>query len=318
MRRRFRIEDAVTWYHHRGGWKQAVSWIYQYLHTDDGTLFIPVVDEFIADGRVVQEPWCGFIHGVPRSERKFPDLERLLDLDSFKANMGFCRGLWALSDYLKDYLVGRGVPFPVGKVLLAVDTQVAQFDFPSFEKMSRRRLLLVGDHLRRYGSFYDLVAPGYDKIILRCFPDLARQKNLPNDGGVTVINRIDDAAYDDWLSCSIVYLDLIDLTANTVISECIVRATPVLVNRVGSVEEYLGPNYPLYHENLAEAESKLQDLDLIASAVVYLKRRQQAVDLSLGGFVRSIESHAIYRSLPVPWCRAGTFQAMMPSMQQNS
>jgi hypothetical protein len=313
MKPRLRIEDPVIWEHHRGGWKLTVSWIYHYLHAAGGTLFIPVVDELIASGYVLREPWCGFIHGVPKSAYEFPDLERLMDLDAFKANIGFCRGLWTLSDYLRNYLVGRGVPCPVGKVHLAVDTEVPCFDFSSFKQMSRRRLLLIGDHMRRYEPFYQLIAPGYEKIILRCFPELDRQKDLRDDRGVRVIERIDDAIYDEWLCSSIVYLDLIDTTANTVISECIVRATPVLVNRVGSVEEYLGPDYPLYHRSLAEAESKLQNLDLIATAVAYLKRRQQVLDLSFGRFISELESHPIYRSLPIPLSRPGVFQGMTPS-----
>src|SRR5438874_141274 len=111
---RIRIEQAVTWDHHRGGWKQAISWLHRHLHAGDGTLFIPSVDEFLVTGRVLREPWVGVIHGAPRTPYNFPDLERLLGSDTFKANARWCRGLWALSAYIRDYLRSHDLPFLVG------------------------------------------------------------------------------------------------------------------------------------------------------------------------------------------------------------
>jgi hypothetical protein len=38
--------------------------------------------------------------------------------------------------------------------------------------------------------------------------------------------------------------------------ECIIRGTPVIVNKIGGVSEYLGDNYPLYFNSLDEVPRK--------------------------------------------------------------
>jgi hypothetical protein len=305
---RIRIEHAVTWDHHRGGWKQGMSWLYRYLHTDDGTLFIPSVDEFLVTGRVLREPWVGVIHGAPRTFYRFPDLERLLAMDTFKANARWCRGLWALSHYVAGHLRSHEVPFLVGTLPYAVDHDVAPFSFAAFKDAAPRRLLLVGEYLRRYDRFYELAAPGYTKLLLRCFPDGETQRDLQTRDGVTVLDRIGDAEYDEWLQDSMLFLDLVDAPATTAICECIARSTPVLVNRVGAVEEYLGADYPLYFDSLDEAAAKLQDLDLIARTVTHLRRRRRQLNLTFERFVGRVATSAIYRALPIPQSHADGFR----------
>jgi hypothetical protein len=57
--------------------------------------------------------------------------------------------------------------------------------------------------------------------------------------------------------------------ANTVI-ECIVRRTPLVVNRIPAVEEYIGREYPLFYNTLEEANAILNDLDLLELGHKYL------------------------------------------------
>ena len=56
--------------------------------------------------------------------------------------------------------------------------------------------------------------------------------------------------YDQLLEKNIVFIELIDASANNTILECIVRNTPIIVNKIEPVVEYLGDDYPLYFENL--------------------------------------------------------------------
>ena len=55
------------------------------------------------------------------------------------------------------------------------------------------------------------------------------------------------------------------------ILECIVRNTPVLVNRIEGVIDYLGEDYPLYFDNLKEIDDLL-DIRKIKEAHLYLKK----------------------------------------------
>jgi hypothetical protein len=298
--KKLRVEKPVYWDHHRGGWRLVVDLIREQLHIDDGILFISAVDEFIVSREVVREPWVGFIHGVPNSNYKFPDLERLLQMDTWKANIRHCLGIWVLSDYIKEFLDKKNLPCPINRIYYPVEIPEQLFSFQDFLHSEPRKILFVGEYLRNYESFYDLSTPGYEKILLRCFPKDKKQKGLISTDSVKVIDRISDEAYDSLMANSIIFLNLLDSPANTTISEAIVRTTPVLVNNVGSVKEYLGESYPYYYNDLDEATRKLQDIDLIAKTVIYLKKWRGVRNLSFDQFIFSLQNSQIYRTLPVP------------------
>ena len=56
-----------------------------------------------------------------------------------------------------------------------------------------------------------------------------------------------DEDYDELLSENIVFVNLVDASAVNTIIECVVRGTPIVVNRLPAVVEILGEMYPLYY-----------------------------------------------------------------------
>lgn len=66
---------------------------------------------------------------------------------------------------------------------------------------------------------------------------------------VDVMEYVDNAVYDDLITKNIVFLNLVDGSAVNTLIECLVRNTPVLVNRHPAVVEVLGNDYPLYYED---------------------------------------------------------------------
>jgi len=84
------------------------------------------------------------------------------------------------------------------------------------------------------------------------------------------ISTLGNDDYDGLLSENIVFLNLIDASAVNTVIECIVRCTPLLVNRLAAVEEMLGPDYPFYYETLTEASLKMNDVTLICKTNKYL------------------------------------------------
>lgn len=62
------------------------------------------------------------------------------------------------------------------------------------------------------------------------------------------IQYMDNNEYDELLSKNIVFLHLIDAAAVNTIIECVVRNTPILVNKIPGVVEILGDWYPMYYD----------------------------------------------------------------------
>ena len=87
---------------------------------------------------------------------------------------------------------------------------------------------------------------------------------------VTEISTLSNDDYDQLLSENIVFLKLVDASAVNTIIECIVRKTPVLVNRLPAVEEMLGSDYPFYYNGLTEAGGKVNHVPTIVKTVAYL------------------------------------------------
>ena len=88
---------------------------------------------------------------------------------------------------------------------------------------------------------------------------------------VKMLDRIDNQEFDKLMSECIVFLDLYDSSANNAVVESIARNTPILINKIPAVIEYLGVDYPLYFDTYDQAVKKLADDNLIMKAHFYLK-----------------------------------------------
>lgn len=95
------------------------------------------------------------------------------------------------------------------------------------------------------------------------------------------IDFLENNDYDNLLSENIIYINLVDASAVNTIIECIVRATPIIVNKHPAVVELLGETYPLYFTSKnddynginLEINNMLKTDRLIRRAHYYLKRQ---------------------------------------------
>jgi hypothetical protein len=113
---------------------------------------------------------------------------------------------------------------------------------------------------------------------------------------VTFIPRLSDEEYDHLLSENLVFLNLFGSSANNTVVECIVRHTPIVVNRLPALEEYLGKDYPLFYDNLTQAAELIADTEALFAAHEKLKTIKK---VSPEKFLESVYNSEIYRSLPV-------------------
>ena len=88
-----------------------------------------------------------------------------------------------------------------------------------------------------------------------------------------VADYMDNASYDELLTKNVVFLNLVDGSAVNTLLECLVRHTPVFVNRHPAVVEVLGESYPMYFHDPSEVHTMLsQHPQLIYNTHLYLKK----------------------------------------------
>jgi hypothetical protein len=107
---------------------------------------------------------------------------------------------------------------------------------------------------------------------------------------------VSNEEYDRLLSQNVVFCHLLDSSANNVVIECIARNTPLLINRLPAIEEYLGRDYPLYFSSLDEAALKLAQVENVLAAHEYLRGLPKE-QFSQQAFRDAFLQSDVYRSL---------------------
>jgi glycosyltransferase involved in cell wall biosynthesis len=297
--RKLNAGNLTPWQYHRGGWKFVYSLISEHLHCQDGVRFIGSVEDEVAERRIIAEPWVGFIHQVPKHNmRWFPDLERLLKDEYWKASAQNCLGLFVLSTYVKDFLTNAGCQSPITRLFYPAQPTLRPFSLGGFLARHPRQIVSGGGYLRNFQPYYDLKAPGFSKRLL--VHEGFNWESIVQNDSVTQLGRITDDEYDSLLEDCVYFLNLFDASANTTVVECIARNTPLLINRLPGVIEYLGEDYPFYYSSIEEAEAKLQQPALVQETSEYLSHSPIKAELTGESFLAAMQNSAIYRSLPVP------------------
>jgi len=88
---------------------------------------------------------------------------------------------------------------------------------------------------------------------------------------VEKISHLNDNQFDELLSKNIVFIKLIDASAINTLIECIVRNTPIVINKIKPVVEALGEDYPLYYNEISEVDDLLT-MKNIDKTTTYLRR----------------------------------------------
>lgn len=91
---------------------------------------------------------------------------------------------------------------------------------------------------------------------------------------IELIEKLSNQEYDHILTNNIVFLNLVDASAVNTVIECIIRHTPIIINKHPAIIELLGENYPLYYDNNYELNTQitqlLSNVNKIKKAHVYL------------------------------------------------
>ena len=300
---------------HRSGWSYAMQCL-KPLHSDNGVIFESFVEKKFVYGTDCGdaknkpspyiEPWVGVVHCPPNSPGWFQSElspRNFFQTPLWKESIEYCKGLFCLTENMRHWLQ-KEVDCRVESLIHPTETPELKFSMDAFLANPDPKVVQVGHWLRKLHSIHYLRTEKYRKVVL-CKEYAAEMFELekkalqlePDYSSVELVSYVSNNAYDQLLSENIVYIELYDTCANNAVIECIVRNTPILVNPLPGVVEYLGKDYPLYFISRAEAASKLNDRNLIQAAHGYLSELEIKQKLLQSSFVDAVSSSKIYIEL---------------------
>lgn len=313
--KKFKIPNQQKFPNHRHGWDDVVASL-QSLHNSNGILLDTTIDVKIAhefnrykNELPTKESWVGFSHLTPLKppKNRYFDFKNLGDVftnDSFIRDLlSQCRGLFVLSQYVKNYLSTLNIPISV--VYHPTQLDVLKFDIKNYNKC----IVHCGFFLRKFHSFVKLktkytkkfLFPGHltqlatdiatDDIMTHC--DKNEIDMFYNN--IDKLNNLSHKEYDYLLANNLIFVDFYDSSANNTIIECIARNNPIIVNKNPAVVEYLGVDYPLYFDSLEEASEKINSKNIF-DAYEYLLNKDKTF-LTYEYFLDSIINSTIYKNL---------------------
>jgi len=107
---------------------------------------------------------------------------------------------------------------------------------------------------------------------------------------VQTIEALDRNNLCEMLQGNIAFVHYYAVPPFDVVLDCIASHTPLLVNDLPAITEYLGQDYPLYYYSYPEASEKAQDNDLILQAHEQLKYLSEQGNFSLDYVKKEIRS----------------------------
>ncbi len=270
---------ACGWNHHLegGDWGDICEKLKKSFHNSRSPVDMYTAYEYQVRGRV-KRPYIAFFHQVVSGYER--SLEKILNSKIWAYNQKFFLGGFVFSKSQQIYLESKKLPAPVRLVLHPTQMRVKKWNLKSFLK--NPTFLHVGIHCRNVDFFVAMARQRYqvEKYILLSprERDYALYLSRYQKSGVKIQTRIDKDRYNRTLASSVVFINLSDATANNTVLECIARGTPILINNVGGVEDYLGKTYPLYYSNKKQAEQIISKIthnpNTLNHVSAYLLRRR--------------------------------------------
>jgi hypothetical protein len=266
--------------------------------------------------------WIGFIHHTINDTYTNYNVVDMFKKKNFMESLKYCKGLFVLSEYLRievqKIIDALNIDIIVEKLYHPTEFVHEKncFTISKFLENKNRKIIQIGAWYRDINHIFKLNMGdnilGLEKCALvganmdgyynitESNQQISRDKNvrckINNWSNVKLINQLKNFEYDIILSENIVSIFLIDCSAANTIIECIVRNTPLLINPLPAVIEYLGKDYPFYYNNLDEAKKKLNDIKLIKKTNLYLKSLDKS-KLKIETFINDLQKSKIFLNL---------------------
>ena len=308
-------KDAIGLGYHRTGW----PWVLKHLTTinsKNGILF----DDFLEQNFCYKEtpdvytkPWVAIIHhpkNIPTFGNYRENLSVVFDMPEFKESAKNLKLAIVLSDDLATWLRTQlDCKVITLKHPINID-QSNQWDYDAWN--ANKKLCQIGFYLRNTRLVEQI--PDIDGVeINRLWSNMdwlesydqkvsSYWENHFTDSIISLnenyyqtrynyrsaedhsIEFVLPSKYDEILRTNVVVADYFECSASNVILECISGNTPIIINRLPSIEQYLGEDYPLFFTHPEEIPELLNK---VKEAHEYLKRLDKS-DLDIDYFKKQI------------------------------
>jgi GR25 family glycosyltransferase involved in LPS biosynthesis len=322
------LHGQTSFNHHRSGWGYTLGLLSQF-HRADATVFDGWLEKNFAwqkneysQMRLIpyREPWVGVFHNPPNTPSWFSadsSPSAIINSREFQDSLPMCKGLYTLSKYHADFLKCFLKNVPIETFYHPTEIPDLKFSFDKFVDNNDKKVVNIGWWLRKLTSIYRLETDPAVFQKIRLVPPIIsvpehiltnlievegaffkRPLTEEMQRSVIDVRHMANEDYDDLLSKNIVFLDMYDASANNAIIECMARRTPVLVNPLPAVVEYLGPEYPFYFTGLEDASKKLKNVGLIKATHEYLTSSGVVEKITGDYCLNTIRNGAIWKSLP--------------------
>lgn len=288
---------------HYYGWGSIVNDLSQAVKFDNSGIILHTFADciFWPDKKrtLPKEPWIGFVHsavgGQPGREQKY-SIDNLLTHPSFVSARDKCKALIVLTDHTRNYL-RKQVNIPVLKVTHPKFYAGKMFDIDRY--MSSPKLRHSGFELRDVARFFTTYTsiPKEMYIGQQYNHDLVKRELLhhgvtPNTCLVNIIYKfLNNQQYSEQLISTIGFSCYYDCAASNAILEHIMSHSPLVVNRIPPIVEYLGEDYPMYYENISHnLDQYLLDKSFVQQTSDYLKQRSQRKEFTIDHFCEFINN----------------------------
>jgi hypothetical protein len=299
---------------HRGGWKYILNNLndIDFYNKNSQIYFYDIIECYFLfeDIHIIGNKWAGVIHCTPKTPPylQIANIQQLFLKEKFINSLKDCIFIITLSTYILIYLKEEFIKYNLDiEVYMikhpVIDQEIPHFSIEKYLKNENKYLIQIGQQLRKMTSIFKVdINKNYKKLWLVGTKNYEKCKYLLNEE-IKYLNlniNINDiflyytetfSEYDELLTKNIVFVDLFDAAANNTVIECIVRNTPIIINKIEGVVEYLGEDYPLYFNDLKEVNNLLSTNKLI-DATSYLKNMNKS-DLIIQYFSSKLINYII-------------------------
>lgn len=287
---------------HRGGWKKIINFLIAHdfysLESNGIYNFIDLSEAYCWLNSYFQndnKKIVCIVHGTIKKRNNLKQVENfdwcnidtLINTEQWKNFQTNVIKTYTCSNFVAKYLQSQ-LQREVLTIKHPINLNVVQFDYVKFVMNKEKYIIQIGQQFRYFDAIYKIQTIGYKKMFLPGSKSLIRILSQQKEFENIEIKYLENYnEYDELMSQNIVLCHLIDANANNLVLECIVRNTPLFINKHPAVIEYLGENYPLYFNDLEEIDNILLDDRKIYETYKYLKNMNKK-DLTFSSFMSNL------------------------------